>query len=32
MADKLEKDIIGACKLQFSGTAHMLPMEQVEKF
>ena len=32
MADKLEKDIIGSRKLLFPGTAHMLPMEQVEKF
>ncbi len=32
MADKLEKDIPGARKVIFPGTAHMLPMEQSQKF
>ena len=32
MADKLEMEIPGARKMVFPGTAHMLPMEQPEKF
>ena len=32
MADKLEKEIPGARKMVFPGTAHMLPMEQSERF
>jgi pimeloyl-ACP methyl ester carboxylesterase len=32
MADKLEKEIPGARKMVFPETAHMLPMEQPEKF
>ena len=32
MADKLEKEITGARKILFPGTAHMLPLEQTEKF
>lgn len=32
MADRLAKDIPGAIKLVFPATAHMLPMEQPEKF
>jgi 3-oxoadipate enol-lactonase len=32
MADNLEKEIPGARKMVFPGTAHMLPMEQPERF
>jgi 3-oxoadipate enol-lactonase len=32
MADQLEKEIPGAHKLIFPGTAHMLPMEQPDRF
>ena len=32
IADKLEKDIPGAVKVIFPATAHMIPMEQAEKF
>jgi len=32
MADKLEKEIPGARKMVFPGAAHMLPMEQSERF
>ena len=32
MADKLEMEIPGARKMVFPGTAHMLPMEQPERF
>jgi 3-oxoadipate enol-lactonase len=32
MADKLEADISGARKVVFHATAHMIPMEQPEKF
>jgi len=32
MADKLEKEIPGARKMVFPGTAHMIPMEQSKRF
>jgi pimeloyl-ACP methyl ester carboxylesterase len=32
MADKLEKDIPGAYKVIFPATAHMLPLEQPQRF
>ena len=32
MADKLETDIPGARKVVFHATAHMIPLEQPEKF
>jgi pimeloyl-ACP methyl ester carboxylesterase len=32
MANKLEKDIPGACKIIFPATAHMLPLEQPQRF